>query len=168
MKHNQLTGMSLLQRDAAKTTSSSSMASLLSQYVRIDSIQPESQNIRGGVQLHFCTLMQCTFGKNLMAMYINVHKKCTKSRKSPGNGLKNVQNMFKILTMLVHYAKTKENVQILVFAQKQLKIICETFPNQWADKTFLVRHNFFCLGTLTSPGLKCSNFSFRSKYQICS
>ena len=47
-----------------------------------------------------------------MAMYINVHKKCTKSRKS-------------------------------LFAQKKLKIICETFPNQWANKPFLVRYNFF-------------------------
>ena len=41
-----------------------------------------------------------------------------KKSEIPGNGLKNVQNMFKMLTMLVHNAKTKENFQILVFAQK--------------------------------------------------
>ena len=68
-----------------------------------------------------------------------------KKSEIPGNGLKNFQNVFKMLTMLVlHYnAKTKQHFQILVFAQKQLKIICETFPNQWANKTFLVRHHFF-------------------------
>ena len=44
-----------------------------------------------------------------------------KKSEIPGNGLKNFQNVFKMLTMLVHwvhYAKTKQNFQILVFAQK--------------------------------------------------
>ena len=66
-----------------------------------------------------------------------------KKSEIPGNGLKNFQNVFKMLTMLVHYAKTKQNFQILVFAKISLKSFVETFPNQRAIKTFLVSHIVF-------------------------
>ena len=63
-----------------------------------------------------------------------------KKSEIPGNGLKNFQNVFKMLPMLVLLSKNKAKFLNFSFRSKSF---VKHF--QWANKTFLVRHNFGAL-----------------------